>query len=234
MLKHILDFFFPPQCFVCFDSVSDFGTFCSKCWCGIEFLHDDYCYCCGFSFSSSINFDLCSQCYVRPPDFSMARSVFRYNDVGRKIIERFKFNNCSYMAHYCAKWMFDFIPSIFEGADMIVPVPLHKSRLRERGYNQSALITKRAGDMFGIKYDLHSLRRIKKTDAQSTLSAKKRLNNVKGAFACEKDAFRGKKIVIIDDVMTTGYTVKECASQVIGLGGAKWVRVATLARSITN
>ena len=231
MFGFILDFFFPPQCIICLKFVSSFGTLCSKCWSNINFLSDRYCYSCGVAFYSTIQKDLCPKCFVYPPPFQSAKSVFAYNDYSKRAIERFKFLGCTYSAPIYAKWMVKYCSSIFKAVDLIVPVPLHISRLRMRKYNQSVLIAKNLSDITKIPINLNSLFRVKKTDSQVGLTKKQRIANVAGAFICRNDAFLDKRIVIVDDVMTTGSTINACAKE-IRKNGSKSIKVVTLARKI--
>lgn len=120
----------------------------------------------------------------------------------------------------------------FKDCDMIVPVPLHKTRLRERGFNQSLLLSKGLAKIYGLHVDYLNLKRIRATAPQINLKGKGRLKNVRGAFAAENSlAFKHKKILLIDDVHTTGATIAECG-RVLKKAGAESVDALTLARVV--
>lgn len=115
---------------------------------------------------------------------------------------------------------------------LVVPIPLHRTRLRERGFNQSLLLAKEIGTVWGIPIDYINLQRIRPTEPQINLKGKERIRNVKGAFAVKGEkAFKGKRVLLIDDVYTTGATVSEC-SKVLKKARAERVDVLTLARVV--
>jgi ComF family protein len=114
--------------------------------------------------------------------------------------------------------------------DLIVPVPLHRHRLKERGFNQSLLLARSIAGNFDMPVDFESLRRIRETGPQVNLGGAERADNVKGAFAAG-DSVKGKKVLLIDDVLTTGSTVRECAKTLLGKGALE-VAVYTAARAV--
>lgn len=159
--------------------------------------------------------------------FSWARGVLIYSDASAKAIHRFKYNKDTTFSRALGSIISGY-PDL-EGFDAIIPVPLHIDRLRERGFNQSLLLARAVGKRHRIPVDPFVLKRTRWTEPQVNLSGKERKINVKGAFEVQGDV-RGRSILLIDDVYTTGATVGEC-SKVLRKGGAKEVCVLTLART---
>jgi len=170
--------------------------------------------------------------------FSSARSIGVYEGALLDAIHRFKYNGKTSLAKPLVTIMDRSITSnkiaglSVHSCDLIVPVPLHKTRLKERGFNQSLLLARELARLYNLSMDYLNLKRIRATDHQVNLKGKDRLINVKGAFAVEdKVAFKDKKVLLIDDVYTTGATIVEC-SKVLKRAGAKNVDVLTLARVV--
>lgn len=163
----------------------------------------------------------------------MNRSAVLYDDFSKKAILSFKFSDHLQTAKLFAKWLNLAGKDIFDlGADLLIPVPLSFRRLIYRRYNQSALLAHELSKLTHIPVDVCSLKKIKNTKPQSLLAEKARLKNVKNAFELKKPLnIKGKRIVLIDDVMTTGATLSECA-KVLLKNGAKSVDTLTIARVI--
>ena len=159
--------------------------------------------------------------------FSWARGVLIYDDASAKAIHRFKYNRDTTYSRPLGSIISSY--SELKGLDMVIPVPLHIKRLRERGFNQSLLLAKAVGKSHRITVEPYTLKRIRWTEPQVNLSGKERKLNVKGAFEVQKDV-KGKRILLVDDVYTTGATVREC-SKILKKSGAKDVCVLTLART---
>jgi ComF family protein len=190
---------------------------------------------------------LCGRCIKKQMPFSSARSIGVYEGVLLDAIHRFKYNGKNSLSKALVKIMASAIGMqrhrniafektsgaiLSSSPDLIVPVPLHKTRLKERGFNQSLLLAKGLARIYHLPIDYLNLKRIRATDHQVNLKGKDRLVNVKGAFAVkDRDAFKGKKVLLIDDVYTTGATISEC-SKVLKKAGAKEVNVLTLARVV--
>lgn len=171
---------------------------------------------------------LCGRCLKKAPPFRAARSAGIYDGVLLEAIHRFKYNGKTSLAKPLTMIMADVFPAI--ECDLIVPVPLHKTRLKERGFNQSLLLAKGLVRIYNRPMDYLNLERIRATEHQINLKGKERLMNVKDTFAVkDKAPFRDKRILLIDDVYTTGATVAEC-SKTLKKAGAKSVDVLTLAR----
>ena len=156
-----------------------------------------------------------------------------YDDNSRPLIVNFKFHDKTENSKFLARWLYSAGHDIWEqGADVLMPVPLHNARLRHRKYNQSALLCKDLSKFVNLPVDYASLVRHKNTRPQVEFNGKERERNVKHAFkVCNKDAIQNKRIVIIDDVMTTGSTIRECAVELLK-NGAQSVDVITIARVV--
>ena len=154
---------------------------------------------------------VCGRCQGHPPAFASTRAVFHYLPPVDVMVKRFKFNNELYLGRLLGGLMAERLDvSDLPLPDVIVPVPLHSRRLRERGFNQALEMARPIAKRLAVPLDWHHVLRSRATDAQSNLPAKLRSHNVKGAFSVAA-GFRAKRVAIVDDVMTTGHTVNELA-----------------------
>lgn len=234
ILKNLLDLLLPSRCACCGKTVMSESTLCADCFDKINFISMPYCKSCGMPFEAEIDAKLqkiCAQCAQTRHITRLQRSAMIYDDFSKKMILDFKFYAKTQNAKILAKWLYAAGKDIFdEGVDLIMPVPLSYRRLLRRGYNQSAILARLLSKQTGIKADLLSLKKIKHTKPQSMLSGKARMKNVKQVFKLKTDgAVKDKRIVLIDDVMTTGATLAECA-KVLLESGAKSVDTLTVAR----
>lgn len=231
----ILSYFFPQVCLSC-HSVFEFGeekNFCESCENEILYLSNSVCKICGHNLKNpDITSFVCGDCLQDKPSFEWARSVFELSPVLSKILYSFKYafdesalpwvskEMASYLQNHCQAMEFDYI----------IPVPLHTWRLLRRGYNQSLSLATSLARQRNEKINFENFVKIKSTSPQSTLSKKEREKQLKGAFALKSpEVFKGKNILLIDDVYTTGSTLRECA-QVLKRAGAK-AYAFTLART---
>jgi ComF family protein len=234
---------------------------CGRCWDSIARLRPPWCPVCGSPFTigadgapeyatmptcatrsaaaavtdapSNPAADLCEACRARPPLFTYARSGARYEGTLRDALHAFKFSHKVALADPLSAVLLDACAGpLPRPADVVVPVPLHRARERERGFNQAALLAGRVARSLGVAVDERVLRRIRPTAAQADLNGPGRAANVRGAFAlCEPAAVRGRHVVVVDDVLTTGATVTECA-RVLRAGGTASVGILTVARVV--
>jgi len=230
-----VDFFFPPKCIFCGKSQGKWVPEqpCSPCLSQIKFFSSPRCPRCGLGFAGKPGEDhLCSDCITEERYFNRARALGPYEGLILEAISRFKYHGVSRLAlplgHLLAEYQdADFALSEF---DLVLPVPLHPKRLRQRGFNQSLLLARRISRRRSIPLDFTALLRIHHTQPQTRLSGPERQKNIRGAFVVERpERVTGKKILLIDDVFTTGATVQEC-SKVLLQAGASQVDVLTLAR----
>jgi ComF family protein len=172
---------------------------------------------------------LCGRCISDPPPFSHVYAVGYHEQALRQAIHQFKFNNKVHLDLALGWLLCSRLPSDC-CYDLIVPVPLHWRRLRHRGYNQSLLLARQLGHNLAVEVASNALLKVRDTRNQQELGAARRRTNLKRAFALNLDV-SGKHILLVDDVMTTGETVRAC-SELLCQGGAASVEVAVLGRAI--
>jgi ComF family protein len=228
ILRFALDAVLPPRCLSCGEIVVEAGVLCAACWRGVAFIAAPFCERCGLPFPHEAA-GICAACAAAPPHYDRARAVFRYDTASRELVIAFKHADKTHAAPAYGAWMRRAGAALLEEADLLVPVPLHWTRLFRRRYNQAALLAY-AIDRGRVVPDL--LVRRRPTASQGHLGRSARSRNVTGAFAVRSGAgVAGKRIVLVDDVMTTGATVGECA-RVLRRAGAARVDVLTLARVV--
>ncbi len=234
IFKSILNILLPPRCLKCGKLVLAEEGLCAKCLNELNFIAAPYCRKCGQAFLEEDTGQkmLCGGCLKRKRSpFRMLRSSLEYDEASKPLILALKFMDKTENATTLAKWLNLSMKDLkSEGADLIIPVPLHFSRMLKRRYNQSALLVKELSKISKIKADYTSLYRKKKTRPQVELMGLARVKNVKGAFSVKKPQnIKGKRIILVDDVMTTGSTLKECAIA-LKKAGAKSIDALTIAR----
>ena len=215
---------------------------CSACRMGFVPVRSPICDKCGMMFESRVGEDhLCQTCMEGGPIFKKARAVGVYCDTLMALIHAFKYNGKIQLAGLLGNMIFNTFLTHWEenDVDLVMPVPLHPKRLRERGFNQAFLLIKRWPENFKrigiegfpLKISHDALSRVKRTSSQTGLNRKQRSENIKNAFQV-KDAVKinGRRILLVDDVYTTGATINECAG-VLTKAGAERVDVLTLARA---
>ncbi len=228
----LLNVIFPPVCQLCEDDILA-GPLCSGCYEAFteNLLKGPLCTLCGEPFTTTSGADhTCGDCITGRMPFALARSAYTYKSTVLKAIHKFKYNGKTILARPLGQLLAASATELSITPDIIVPVPLHKTRLKRRGFNQSLLLAKEVSRHTGTALDYLNLQRTLYTTPQITLKANARERNVSGAFSLKNSAaFKGKKVLLIDDVFTTGATVKEC-SKVLAKAGAE-VNVLTLARA---
>lgn len=225
VVDRLVDAVIPPRCLQCGEVVANTGALCAQCFDKISFITSPFCQFCGVPFSDSYleNPDslTCGACAQNPPAFERARAVIVYNDDSRSLITRFKYADRTDLAPAFARWMTRVGGDLLADADVVMPVPLHRWRLLTRTYNQSAYLARRIAKLSGVPVEYGVLRRVKATPSQGGLSAAARRRNVAAAFAIKKpEAVTGKRVVLVDDVLTTGATLNACARALRQSGAA--------------
>jgi len=231
-----LDLLLPPQCLSCRQVVAAPGTLCGVCFATLRFLSAPCCAACGIPFEFDLGGAdaLCGACIRARPSYDRARAVFRYDDASRGLILAFKHGDRIDAAPAYARWLARAGHALIADADLIAPVPLHWTRLFHRRYNQSALLTNALARLAGLPAAPDLLRRRRRTPSQGGLGRAERVRNVRGAFAVRTGRpVAGKRILLIDDVLTTGATVEACATALRKAGAAS-VDVLTLARVVRD
>lgn len=231
----VVDAVLPPLCLNCDKIVDAPGVFCPACWVQLDFIPPSKCAACGLPFEMEVEPNtLCGGCLRRPPQYQRARAALVYNDHSKGLVLAFKYADRLDTARGLAALMVRAGDEVLTGADLITPVPLHWSRLFSRRYNQSAVLAKEIADITGVPICQNLITRHRRTPSQGTLGARSRQKNVRSAFSIRtkmKSIIAGKRIVLIDDVMTTSATVSACARTLQRHGVAN-VDVLTLARVV--
>jgi ComF family protein len=229
----ILDVVLPPRCLACGTGVTTAGTLCAECWRTITFLGAPCCACCGLPFDFAMGEAmLCGSCSRSPPPFARARAALRYDEHSRRLVLAFKHGDRLHLAPPFGAWMRRAGAELLAEADLLVPVPLHWTRLFARRYNQAAILAHAIHAAGGPAVGADVLLRRRRTPPQGKRNATARERNVRGAFAVRAGRdVNGKHIVLIDDVFTTGATVGECA-KALCRAGARKVDVLALARTV--
>ncbi len=228
----------PPRCMKCGKILSERNGLCPQCFNQIRFVSAPLCACCGRPFTDETTIhgsgkQLCATCLQQKhPIFTLRRFAFIYDDNSKNLILKFKFADKTIYAAALGDMLWRAGHDIWaEEPDLIVPVPIHRRRLLERRYNQSALLVRHLAQCTGIEADYFALQRVQHTVPQVQLSGSARRNNLKHAFSVvEPQKIKDRKIVLIDDVETTGSTLIECA-KVLKKAGAKKIYALTLART---
>lgn len=229
------DIVLPPLCMACGKGTGAHGALCAPCWGGIEFIERPFCPVSGVPFPFDPGEGIVSAAALAaPPPYTKARAVMRYTDASAKIVMRFKYADRVETAPALARWMVRAGAELLDDADVIAPVPLHRSRLFSRRFNQSAELARHIARVTQLRHVPDLLERVRATQPQVELSGVARRRNVAGAFKPGKAAralVSGRVVVLIDDVMTTGATVDDCCRAVKAAGAAE-VRVLCLARVV--
>lgn len=221
------DWLFPPVCVGCGEPGE---AICDICKLSIPRLPDQHCLLCYRPMQSS---GVCPSCMHHPPDFDKFYCFAAYSGLMRNAIQRLKYGRDLGMGRLLAKYIAPDLLNLFGDIDMVIPMPLSSERIRARGYNQSEAITKHLVDLTGWKHAPKALRKIRNTESQVHLSVVERLANLDGAFQAENDLVRAKRVLLLDDVFTTGATMRQ-ASKALKTAGAIRVVSVAVARTMLN
>ncbi len=237
-IRRILDCILPTSCSFCNDPIGDskIPFFCSTCWADFSVIQGPLCPSCGRPFSSPETLvqspdHTCLACRQKPPMFDQALSVGYFEGSLREAIHQFKYRPCRSLGRPLGEWMASNVRLVTD-IDIVMPVPLYKKRLRERGFNQALLLAHRLSETHRISFGCDNLYRTRHTRPQVELTGAERIRNVAGAFALQRpEDVAGRSVVLVDDVFTTGATMNECAS-VLKQAGASQVTALTLAMAV--
>src|ERR1043166_8376517 len=234
VLRRSLDVALPQLCPSCRDLVADNGL-CPACWSKLAFICAPYCPRLGIPFAYDPGPGILSmQAIAEPPAFSRARAAVRYDDVARKLVHALKYGDRMDLAPMLGRWMARAGRDLTDGADALVAVPLHWRRLWMRRFNQSAALADVIARESGVAVVPAALKRVKATAQQVGLSRKERATNVAGAFkvpAGARPEVAGCRLILIDDVLTSGSTSDACARALLRAGAAQ-VDVLVFARVV--
>ena len=224
-----LDFALPPRCPGCAGIVDQVHSFCPECWKRVEFLGSGGCRTCGLPLQAT-DMDECGSCLAVPPRIARTRAAVAYDELSRSLAIRLKYGRKVAIARTMARYMAPLVERS-DGDQILVPVPLHRARLWRRGFNQSALVARELSRRLQIDTDLFALRRIRRTPPLKGIGLLQRRRTVAGAFRIADPArVKGKTVILVDDVLTTGSTAEACARTLKRAGAARvelisWARV---------
>jgi ComF family protein len=229
----LVSLFFPPHCASCGADTSRGVHVCAECQARARPIEPPFCHRCSEPFDGAIDGEFeCANCGDRTLHFDCAVAPYLSRGIVREFIHRFKYDHERFLRRPLGAWLADGLtdPRLQDPPfDAIVPVPLHPTRLRERGFNQAALLAELLGERAAVPV-MECLQRTRYTTTQTRLDRHERMENLRNAFRVRHNAsVQSRHLLLVDDVFTTGSTVDECA-RVLRLAGAASVRVATVAR----
>ncbi|MCC2099151.1 MAG: ComF family protein [Hyphomicrobiales bacterium] len=235
-LNGLLDAVYPPSCLACQAATAAHNGLCPACWSRISLIEKPYCERLGVPFALDSGGLLISpEAFANPPAYGKARAVARFDDGPvRDLVHRLKYGDRVELAGPMGLWMARAGADILADADLLIPVPLHRRRLFSRRFNQAALLARSIGDYSGRPWDGQCLQRVKATTPQVGKSRSQRAENVQGAFRVDVPArqrIAGKRLVLVDDVLTSGATVN-AAARILLRAGAAQVDVLVFARVV--
>src|SRR5271163_1916055 len=229
-----LDIALPTLCVACREPVDGDGV-CATCWAKLSFIAPPYCPRLGIPFVYDPGPDMLSmEAIASPPAYARARAAVRYDDVARTLVHALKYQDRTDLAPAMGRWMARAGRELLTDADALVPVPLHWKRGWSRRYNQSGALARVIERQTGVKLASEALRRVRPTQQQIGLSRAERASNVQGAFkvaADRKADIAGRRVILIDDVLTSGATAGACAQALLRAKAAQ-VDVLVFARVV--
>jgi ComF family protein len=232
--KAVLDIALPTLCVACREPVDGEGV-CAGCWAKLSFIEPPYCPRLGIPFVYDPGPDMLSmEAIASPPAYQRARAAVRYDEVARTLVHALKYQDRTDLAPAMGRWMARAGRELLDGADMIIPVPLHWRRAWHRRYNQPGALARSIERQSGVALQGDVLQRVRATEQQVGLSRPQRASNVQGAFKVSPDRqseIAGRRLVLIDDVLTSGATTDACARALLRAKAAQ-VDVLVFARVV--
>lgn len=237
LLRAALDLVYPPSCIACRRAVAGDAGLCGACWRAVRFIERPFCERLGVPFPQDFGPGLLSpEAAAHPPAYGRARAVAHYDDgPARKLVHALKYGDRLELAGPLGRWMARAGADLLAEADVLVPVPLHRARLWRRQFNQAALLAREIARGSGLPWDAEALERAKATASQVGMTRRQRAENVQGAFAVRAEGaarLAGRRVLLVDDVLTTGATLNAAARALLRAGAAG-VDVLVFARVVT-
>lgn len=233
----VLDVLYPPHCMACRAATQGPRGLCASCWSGMRLIERPFCERLGVPFSQDLGPGLISpEAIARPPVFERARAVACYDDGPvRNLISNLKYGDRPDYGRVLGLWMARAGAELLQDAQVIVPVPLHRRRLWQRRYNQAAVLAHAIGRAAGKAVRVEALERRKSTRSQVGMTRNERALNIQGAFRLgpESPGVRGSRVLLVDDVLTTGATANAAARMLLR-GGATGVDLLVFAQAVTT
>jgi ComF family protein len=224
MLRAAIDSIYPPSCTGCGRQTAEPGALCGACWNSVKFITKPYCEIYGTPFSTELGDGMISaRAIADPPPYARSRAAVAYQGLAMRFVHGLKFQDRQDNATWMAGWMARAAPELLVEANVIVPVPLHWRRMVSRRFNQSALLAQRLALATEKPFAPLALKRVKPTKTQRGLTAKERDANVKRAFVVPETHtidIQGRRVLLIDDVITTGSTVAEATKALLKAGAS--------------
>ena len=239
IFSDLIDAVYPPRCHICHDFLqcgqpeNGSGFFCQACSDDFNPITSPICPVCSAPLDASQEDHWCEDCLRKRPHYEATHACYLYDGAVMDVIHQFKYGAKSYLSESLGPLFAQFTGNLFLKSDKLLtmPVPLHPKRLRERGFNQSLLLARHVAVQLGTDLDFLSLRRIKYTSPQTGLGKEERRKNVRNAFQLtHSEAVKGKTVLLVDDVATTGNTLNECA-RILKKSGSRDVFCLVLARA---
>lgn len=235
LLNALLDIFLPPRCHICRVLIPGSGALhiCDSCYAGLPVISPPCCSICGVPLQGAGESHPCGRCITTPPPYRAARAALRYEGACRDLIHAFKYRGKSHLRRplglLTSQLLADFRQA--HQPDLLVPVPLHRSRLRSRGFNQAVLLAELLAKQWQIPLQRQLLQRTRATIPQMELTRAERLTNLQGAFKVyDSTLISGRRIMLVDDVFTTGSTLAACATTLLQ-AGCEQVTAVTVAHA---
>lgn len=229
----LADAILPPECLSCRAPAADHGALCAQCWPRLGQIGHPLCDRLGIPLPYGGDAPVVSaEALAEPPPFDRCRAVAAYTDLAGRLVHRLKYADQPDLARWMGRWMARAGADLLDDADLVVPVPLHRRRLWGRRYNQAAALSAVLAAEAGVAHDCLALVRTRRTRQQVGLTRSQRERNLNGAFGVVgKRRFHGRRVILVDDVYTTGATVR-AATRAVLRAGASAVDVIVFARVV--
>ncbi len=234
-IKKATEIVFPPLCTICKALTLEDATICYNCINDLEFSSEDSCEKCSLPFDFEVEGKVeCAKCVLEQPKFDKAFYLFAYKTSGKHLIHNFKYYDQLHLAKFFTKLLAKRFHKIIENCDYIIPIPMHKKKLQKRFFNQTSILANYIAKEFKKKVLHDALIKLKNSTPQSELNKNERINNTKNLYLLNdncRQLINAKKVILIDDVLTTGSTILTCSSKIFQALPSS-IHVITIARSL--